>query len=124
MTHRDPSLDTLLALDGEVFTLDASGQYWVKFDVKRCAVTAERPHGLKYSLTLHDEQGERLLGFDNAHPVREGAGPGARTRIEYDHRHSGERIRFYDYADAATLLADFWKEVDVVMQQRSGSHDE
>jgi hypothetical protein len=25
----------------------------------------------------------------------------------------------YDYADAATLLADFWKEVDIVVQERS-----
>lgn len=41
-----------------------------------------------------------------------GAGPGARTRIEYDHKHAGERIRFYDYMDAARLLADFWTEVE------------
>jgi Family of unknown function (DUF6516) len=119
MTDRDPGIDTLLVMDGEVFTLDATGQLWVKFEVARCAVSAERPHGLKYSLTLHDETGARLLGFDNAHPLREGSGPGARTRIQYDHRHTGERTRFYDYADAATLLADFWKEVDIVMQERS-----
>jgi hypothetical protein len=124
MAQRDQSLDTLLALDGEMFTLDATGQYWVKFEIKRCATTPERPHGLRYSLTLHDGQGARLLGFDNAHPVKEGAGPGAHTRIEYDHRHSGERVRFYDYSDAATLLADFWKEVDGVMQLRSSNHDE
>jgi hypothetical protein len=30
---------------------------------------------------LHDGNGERLLGFDNAHPIREVTGPGARTRI-------------------------------------------
>jgi hypothetical protein len=47
------------------------------------------------------------LGFDNAHPIREGSGPGAQTRIEYDHKHAGERNRFYDYEDATTLLADF-----------------
>ncbi len=82
-------------------------------------VSPERPHGLTYSLTLHDEYGERLLGFDNAHPIRENAGPGARTRIEYDHRHSGDRVRFYEYADAATLLADFWTEVETIMQRRS-----
>ena len=53
----------------------------------------ERPHGLNYSLTLHDDEGERLLGFDNAHAIREGSGPGARTRNEYDHKHSGEQVR-------------------------------
>ena len=119
MTGRDLSLDTLLLLDGESFVADADGKYWVKFVVKQVAVSPERPHGLNYSLTLHDEDGERLLGFDNAHAVREGSGPGARTRIEYDHKHSGERVRFYAYADAVTLLADFWTEVEAILQKRS-----
>jgi hypothetical protein len=74
---------------------------------------------LDYSLTLHDGHGERLLGFDNAHPIREGTGPGARTRIEYDHKHKGKRVRFYDYKDAMSLLADFWKEVESILKERS-----
>ncbi|TCG02804.1 hypothetical protein BZM27_53140, partial [Paraburkholderia steynii] len=60
MTDRDPGMDTLLVMDGEVFTLDATGQLWVKFEATRCTVTTERPHGLRYSLTLHDETGARL----------------------------------------------------------------
>jgi hypothetical protein len=59
-----------------------------------------------------------LLGFDNAHAIKEGSGPGARTRIEYDHRHKGERVRFYLYKDAATLLADFWADVDLILKER------
>ena len=116
-------MDTLLELDGVGYAVDDTGCCWVKFEVKRVAASPERPHGLKYSMTLHDETGARLLGFDNAHPVREGSGPGARTRIEYDHKHSGERIRFYDYADAVTLVADFWAEVEAVMKERSESDD-
>ena len=119
MTVTDPNLDTLLLLDGENFVADADGKCWVKFVVKRVAVTAERSHGLNYSLTLHDEDGERLLGFDNAHPIREGSGPGGQTRIEYDHKHSGHKVRFYVYANAATLLADFWTDVDAILQKRS-----
>ncbi|WP_263377976.1 toxin-antitoxin system TumE family protein [Granulicella paludicola] len=115
MKH-DPSLDTLLLLDGERFVVE--GGFWVKFEVKRMPSTPERPHGLDYSLTLHDGDGERLLGFDNAHAIREGSGPGARTRIEYDHKHKGERVRFYDYQDAVTLLTDFWTEVDVILKER------
>jgi hypothetical protein len=115
---RDPYLDTLLLLNGESFVADANGKCWVKFVVKQVPVSQERPHGLDYSLTLHDEDGERLLGFDNAHAVREGSGPGGRTRIEYDHKHSGKRVRFYVYADAATLLADFWTEVESILQKR------
>lgn len=120
MVARDPSLDTLLLLDGESFMVDDNGHHWVKFDVKQVPVTPERPHGLKYSLTLHDEDGKRIAGFDNAHPVREGTGPGAKTRIEHDHRHRKETVRFYVYQDAATLLADFWTEVEMALSERSG----
>ncbi|MGE4451733.1 toxin-antitoxin system TumE family protein [Castellaniella sp.] len=115
----DPNLDTLLLLDGESFVADKTGKLWVKFDVKRVEASAHRPHGIKYSLTLHDEDGERVLGFDNAHPVKEGSGPGVRTRIEYDHKHKGAYIRFYHYADAFTLLSDFWQEVERILQERN-----
>jgi hypothetical protein len=47
-------------------------------------------------------------------------GRGARTRIEFDHKYKGQRVRFYDYTDAATLLADFWTDVDAILQEREG----
>lgn len=119
MQTRDPSLDNLLALDGESFTADAEGMWWVKFEARTCPLSPQRPHGIKYALTLHDASGHRVVGFDNAHPISEGNGPGARTRIEYDHKHLGPRVRFYDYRDAGTLVADFWEEVDKILQQRS-----
>jgi len=40
---RDPSLDTLLDLDGQVLVIDERGGYWVRFEVKRVPVTKERP---------------------------------------------------------------------------------
>lgn len=104
-------------LDGETFVVENG--CWVKFDVKRVPISTEKPHGLEYSLTLHDSDNQRLLGFDNAHPVRQGSGPGARTRVEYDHKHKGERVRFYDYQDAVALLTDFWTEVDLILNKMS-----
>ena len=92
--------------------------HWVKFVVVRTEATAERPHGLSYSLTLHAPDGERLVGFDNAHAVREGRGPGRRRSGEHDHRHRLRTIRSYEYTDAVTLLGDFWKEVDEVLRER------
>lgn len=115
MVKRDHSLDALLDLDGETFVFDSKN--WVKFEVKRVPFTPERPHGLVYSLTLHDPKGQRLLGYDNAHPITEGSGPGARTRIEFDHKHKGQRVRFYEYKNAETLLSDFWDDVNAIEKE-------
>lgn len=114
---RDHGLDALLALDGESFVADPDGKYWVKFVVKRVEPSPQRPHGLSYSLTLHDETGNRLVGFDNAHPPPRGRRPGER-RVEHDHRHRFQAIQPYTYRDAATLLADFWTQVDAVLRER------
>lgn len=115
---RDPSLDSLLDLDGEVLVVDPTGKHWVKFSVQRTEPTPERPHGLKYSLTLHTGDGERLVGIDNAHPVQPTSGPSGRSRKRHDHKHRLRTIRPYDYSDAATLLTDFWAEVDSVLRER------
>ena len=114
----DSSLDALLCLDGEIFFIDPSGSHWVKFEIKRTEVSEARPHGLRYSLTLHDKDGERLVGFDNAHPVATGSGPGAKRGVEFDHKHRLRTIRPYEYADAASLLADFWNEVEAVLAEK------
>lgn len=114
---RDPGLDALLDLHGQTLFVDEIG-HWVKFIVLQTAVTPERPHGISYSLTLHAPEGTRLVGFDNAHPIRDRHGPGTRRRGEGDHRHRLRTIRPYEYKDAATLVEDFWKEVDEVLQER------
>ena len=110
---RDASLDTLLGLDGEVLVVDPQGGHWVRFVVTRVPVSAEKPHGLDYSLTLHGSDGQRLVGFDNAHAV------GRQKRGEpRDHRHLRRTVKAYTYQDAATLLADFWTAVDAVLKER------
>lgn len=118
--NRDPGLDTLLDLDGDTYFVDEPG-HWVKFEVRTVEVTPERPHGIRYSLTLHAPDGTRLTGFDNAHPVRDGRSLGSRRRAESDHRHHQNTVRPYDYRDAGTLISDFWKEVDGVLKQRGSN---
>jgi hypothetical protein len=122
MTPRDRTrnLDLLLTLDGEDMVI-GDGPYWVKIIAKRVPVSPERPHGLYYSLTLHDEDGSRVLGYDNAHPVREGSGPGARKRAEHDHRHRMQSVRSYEYQDAETLIVDFWTEVEALLREKGTS---
>ena len=78
----------------------------------------DRPHGLRYSLTLHGPDGSRLVGFDNAHAVRESQGRGGKSRGLRDHKHRMETVRPYRFNDAATLLEDFWAEVDGVLREK------
>lgn len=113
MPGRDPSLDALLDLDGQVLVIDEAG-YWVKFVVHQVIVTEDKPHGLDYTLTLHGPDGKRLIGFDNAHQV-----PGKRlgAPAAKDHRHRMHAVSPYDYTDAGTLVAAFWQEVESVMRQ-------
>ena len=114
---RDPGLDTLLDLHEQTLFVDEVG-HWVKFMVRRTEVTPEKPHGLRYSLTLHAPDNTRLVGFDNSHPVEERHGPGRRRRKESDHRHRLRTIQPYEYNDAATLVEDFWKEVEAALKER------
>ena len=113
MEPRDPTLDVFLDLDGQVLVVDPEGGCWVRFVVTRVPVSPEKPHGLDYSLTLHGPDGERLVGFDNAHPLERQKRGGSQ-----DHRHRLRAIKAYDYRDAATLLGDFWETVDAVLRER------
>jgi predicted transcriptional regulator len=103
--HWDRTLDVLLDLDGQVLVVDPEGGYWVRFVVTQVPVSPEKPHGIDYSLTLHGPDGERLVGFDNAHPSAK-----QRRREPQNHRHRQRKTRAYKYRDAATLLADFWAD--------------
>jgi hypothetical protein len=116
--RRDPALDALLDLDGQVLVIDERGEHWVKFEVSRVPASKDRPHGLSYSLTLHGKNNERLVGFDNAHAVRQSEGPGGKGPAAFDHKHRLRTIRPYAYQDAASLLADFWGEVEAVLKEK------
>jgi hypothetical protein len=116
MDDRDPGLGILIDLDGESFAVDEAGNYTVRFVVKQVPASPERPQGLSYSLTLHDENGVRVVGFDNAHMAPSGKRRGRGTAR--DHWHRLLNIRPYEYRDAATLLADFWAEVRAFLKER------
>lgn len=100
-------------LDGVALVVDPEGGHWVRFVINRVPASAEKPHGLDYSLTLHGPDGERLAGFDNAHSIGAG-GRGEPT----DHQHRFKTVKPYEYQDAATLLSDFWSIVDAVLYER------
>lgn len=110
----DDGLQYLLELDGERFLM--GGGFWTKFDIRRVTPSAEIPHGIRYSLTLHDRKGRRLLGFDNAHGLKAPRKFQAR-RVEWDHRHDADRVEPYMFCSADKLLEDFWHAVERILEQ-------
>lgn len=112
----DASAEYLIDLDGEIMELGSG--FWVKFTARRVPASSERPAGIDYSLCLFNPDDERLLCYDNAHPIREGTGPGARKSATNDHVHKGNRIRPYAYASAAALLEAFWGDVNAILEER------
>jgi len=96
------------------------GGFWIKYEVSTVKTTVERPHGIKYSLTLHDPQGQRIFDIDNAHRPNKRRGPAARSSRPRaaDHMHRGGRVYTYVFKDAETLLADFDKGVNAALKKQ------
>ena len=110
-SEKDHSLDTLLDLNGEIFPMNNG--HWVKFKAKQIPANPAIPHGIRYSLTLHDRYNVRVLGFDNAHAVK------SKTRniytgrkVAWHHLHRMNIVDPYSIQSAGQLLEDFWKAVD------------
>lgn len=120
---KDIGLDHLLGLDGNIEVQNEEG-YWVKMEVSRVKVTAERPHGIKYSLTLHAPDNTRLIGFDNAHGGVKPEGShfkhaGKKYPYDHQHRHANDEGVLYEFDTGYQLLSDFYAEVDRVLKEVS-----
>jgi hypothetical protein len=116
-SDEDPSLERLLDLDGEIF--EVGGGYWVELHAKRVHRTDSKPHGVDYGLCLLDPDGNRLVCFDNAHPVVTGRPPSTTISATNDHTHDEKGKRKpYVYSNAETLLVDFWAEVERVLREK------
>jgi hypothetical protein len=88
-------------------------RYWlvngwsIQFRIAVTPLSQVRPHGIRYSFTLHDIDGTRLLGYDNAH--------GAGRALAYDHRHRlrrTEELVPYEFRGADELICDFFAAVE------------
>jgi Family of unknown function (DUF6516) len=113
-------LTYLLNFDGTIYLFDEG--YWLKIEVKRTTPTPQRPHGLSYSLTLHDPEGTRLLGFDNAHaPPRGGRYKAKPVAHDHWHRTEQDKGRPYTFRSALQLVQDFLDEVERILGERGVS---
>ena len=112
------TLEYLLAFDGREHHYPEG--YFVKFEIRRIDPTPERPHGLRYSFTLHGPDGTRLVGFDNAHAVAPVGGRYKKRQATADHWHRTESDpgRPYQFVNAEQLIDDFFDEVERVLGER------
>jgi len=106
----DHELEALLSLNGYTFKFAAG--YEVKIEAKRVPATKDRPHGIKYGLTLHDPRRTRIYGMDNAHAIR------GKTNFDHRHVYGPRKIVPYDFRSPAQLLEDFYREVERILSER------
>ena len=114
--NSDPVLGLLLDAHGETYQLP--GGYWVKVEAWLVDPKPEIPHGLRYSLTLHDRRGIRVLGFDNAHRVRIRRPRYATRPVSWDHLHIENKMEPYEFRSAGRLLMDFWRAVNTYLGEK------
>jgi len=112
------TLKFLLAFDGRMHFYPEG--YFLKFEIKRVKPTKQRPHGLSYSFTLHDPDGYRLIGYDNAHTVPAEGSRFKKRPAENDHWHrtGDDPGQPYEFVSAEKLLTDFFDEAERVLTER------
>ena len=111
---KDAELETLLDLDGEIFLMENG--FWIKFEVFKTERSPQIPHGIKYSLTLHDRNNTRILGLDNAHAYKPKRKKYGARKVTWDHFHNLEKTHTYEFKSASQLIEDFWAAVEDVLK--------
>ena len=91
--------------------------YWTKFEARKVEPNDHIPHGIKYSLTLHNRRNERIIGYDNAHAIKRKGNKYIANRIVWDHKHKQDVVEAYEFDSAGQLLEDFWTDVDRILKE-------
>ncbi len=115
MNNQKIDLATLLELDGIEYGIGSG--YWVKFSAKKMTASQHRPFGIKYSFTMHNQYGTRLVGFDNAHLANIKRKKYSAKRLAWDHKHQRSVISDYDFNSPEELIVDFWDLVDQILKE-------
>ncbi len=115
----DPrGIETLLDMNDQIIVQENG--FWIKVEAWRVPTSKDMPYGIRYSLTLHNNYGTRILGYDNAHaikPPKKFKFAGQRLPFDHKHRTASDKGVPYNFEDAYQLMADFFAEVDLVMRE-------
>lgn len=86
--------------------------FWTKFEAYEVDISEQIPHGIKYSLTLHNHLNVRIFGIDNAHGFKPKKKKFGAKIVTWDHKHQQKTIVNYEFETAGQLLEDFWDGVN------------
>lgn len=102
----------VLSLDGIHYKLPDGKS--IKFSFTKISVSEGVPLGIKYSLTLHDINNVRILGFDNKHSpkITRKSFKSRQRNFDHKHRYPEDAGIEYDFVDFPTLIEDFYNEVE------------
>lgn len=112
----DIGIETLLNLND--YIISQEGGYWVKIEAWTVPVTISIPHGICYSITLHEPYGKRILAYDNSDAIKAPKKykfAGHRQAYDHKHRHVADKGVPYEFKDVYQLLADSFGEVDILL---------
>ncbi len=113
-------LDALLNMDG--FEFHYPNGYWYRIEARLVKADTRLPHGIRYTLTFHNNYGKRIFGIDNKHRPKSKRKGYHGQIIEYDHVHNNENDKGtpYTFENTEKLLTDFWVRIDHIMSEIEG----
>ena len=100
------------AYDGQTHWFDQG--YHATFRFWRVSKPKEESHPYRYELVLHDPGGRRIMGYDNAHPVKWKSGEFTKHSEYPDHYHrtKSDKGQPYRFVSLTQLFEDFYERVE------------
>jgi len=123
MTNQDNPDDygefdaVMSAFDNQVHWFEHG--YHATFRFWKTPTQQEGKHPYRYELVLHDPGGVRIMGYDNAHPIKWKSGVFTKHSENPDHFHrtKSDAGRPYEFVSLTKLLDDFYTRVEQTLRE-------
>lgn len=104
------------AYDGYTFWFEQG--YSATFRFWLADAPNEGQHPYRYELVLHGPQNDRMMGYDNAHPVKWKSGMFRHRSENPDHYHrtGSDPGRPYEFVSITQVLKDFFNKTESTLE--------
>ena len=99
----------------------ATFRFWLADGIE----TVKARHPYRYELVLHDPGNKRIVGYDNAHPIkwRSGKFKHRSEHPDHFHRDRSDTGRPYKFVSLTKVLSDFFGTTTQVLQELNVASD-